>query len=425
MNSIVIDPGKIDGGTSIPPSKSQTHRALIFASMAKGASLVHNILKSPDTDALMEALKLIGVRLTQNGEQLHIEGLNGSIQEAENILDLGNSGIALRFLTALAALSPRPIVLTGDHSLRNNRPMNVMMDALCQLGVRAESLKKNGYAPIVVKGLLEGGKATLDGHDSQPVSALIIASLFSDKGVELTIKNSGEHPWVDLTLEWLDRLNLKYEREGYGYYRIPGKQRFKGFEYTVPADWSSAAFPAAAALVTGGKVILKNVRQDSNQGDKKLFDFFRAMGAQLRYDENEHSLEIFAEKPLRGISVDINECIDAITILAVVACYAEGETHIYNGAVAREKECDRIHCITRELSKMGAIIKECDDGLIIQGSPLKGASLSSYGDHRMAMSLIVAALGATGRSSIDQIDCVKKTYPSFISEIKRLGAQIQ
>lgn len=425
MSEISIMPGKIFGEVYVPPSKSQTHRALIFGAMAKGTSIISNTLPSPDTEALIEALKLIGARFTLTDGHLYIEGINGSIQGAEDIMDLGNSGIALRFLSALSALSPRTVVLTGDSSLCHNRPMGDLLDALSQLGVRAESLKGNGYAPVVIKGPLRGGAARLNGRDSQPVSGLIIASLFSKSGVELTVNNSGEHPWIELTLEWLDRLNLRYSRRGYDYYMIPGEQLYSGFNYEVPADWSSAAFPAAAALVTKGKVVLRNVQRNSNQGDKRLFDYFREMGASIKFNEKLNSLEVGVEGPLKAISVDINDCIDAITILAVVACYAEGTTRIYNGVGARYKECDRIHCIAGELTKMGANVKATEDGLLIHGAPLQGASLSSYGDHRMAMSLAVAALGAKGRTTINATSCISKTYPSFVSDLKRLGAPIE
>jgi len=425
MKTISVEPGKVFGETFIPPSKSQTHRALIFAAMAQGTSKIENVLKSPDTTALINALEHIGAKFTHTDNQLLIEGVNGSIKGSENIMDLGNSGIALRFLTAISSLSQRPVVLTGDHSLCHNRPMGVLLDALCQLGVRAETIKGNGYAPVIVKGPLRGGYAKLDGRDSQPVSGLIIASLFSDEGVDLDVENSGEHPWIDLTLEWLDRLDLRYRREGYNHYKIYGGQRYSGFHYVVPTDWSSASFPAAAALITGGKVVLKNIQGNSNQGDKKLFDYFSEMGAEIKFDDKQNNLEISAKMPLKAISVDINDCIDAMTILAVVACYAEGETRIYNGSIAREKECDRIHSTFKELSKMGAIISECDDGLIIRGTTLKGASLSSYGDHRMAMSLAIAALGAKGCSTIDNTICISKTYPTFIQDLRRLGVTIQ
>lgn len=424
MTALTVIPGTVVGDVEVPPSKSQTHRALIFGAMGCGISTIHNVLQSPDTQALIEAWKLLGARFMEIGNRVVVEGLGGWIRDVETRIDVGNSGIAIRFLTALCALSDRPIVLTGDASIQRQRSMEVLLDALRQLGVRAESIQGNGYAPVVVQGPFQGGTATLSGHDSQPVSGLIIASLFSKFGARLCVENPGELPWVDLTLEWLDRLGLHYERENYTYYSVSGGQKYSGFQYEVPADWSSAAFPAAAALVTKGTVVLHRVQWHSNQGDKKLFEFFQEMGAAVTCCESSSRVEISIDGPLQSIAADMNACVDALPILAVVACYAKGETHLYNAAVAKEKECDRIDCIAKELSKMGAKIVATADGLRIRGGKLKGASLCSYGDHRMAMSLAVAALGAEGASTIDDIDCIAKTYPDFIQDLRRLGVAI-
>jgi 3-phosphoshikimate 1-carboxyvinyltransferase len=286
-------------------------------------------------------------------------------------------------------------------------------------------MRNDGYAPIIIQGPLQAGKVTLAGEDSQPVSALLIASAFAVGPVEITVLNPGEKPWVALTLDWFERLGIPYENHHYTHYKLFGNARYKGFTYHVPGDLSSAAFPIAAALITNSEMTIKNVDMSDSQGDKELIDVFQKMGALIEIDERQKTLHVKKGKPLQGITVDINNFIDAITILAVVGCFADGETLITNGAVAKQKECNRIHCIVKELKKMGAEITETDDGLKVKKSRLKGAHVHSYSDHRMAMSLAVAALGAEGETKVSPVSCVSKTFPSFLNDFVALGSHIR
>ncbi|MFQ5728969.1 MAG: 3-phosphoshikimate 1-carboxyvinyltransferase, partial [Waddliaceae bacterium] len=341
--------------------------------------------------------------------------------DAKGEIDAGNSGIVLRFIAGIAALGDSPIVITGDHSIRHQRPMGPLLEALNRLGVKAESA--NGYAPIMIQGPLRGGRATVNGQDSQPVSALLMAGSLCANGIDLEVAEPGEKPWVDVTLAWLQRLGVPIENDEYKHYRVPGGAVWDGFEYTVPGDWSSAAFPMAAALVTGSELTINNGNLYDSQGDKVLVNILRQMGANI--EENDDSLHVASDGTLEGIEVDINDCIDVITIVSVIACHASGTTRITNAGVARSKECNRIACIASELKKMGAQIAEMDDGLVIEGSKLHGAEVESYGDHRMAMSLAVAALGATGTSVVNDVDCVAKTYGSFPGDFRKMGANIE
>ena len=267
------------------------------------------------------------------------------------------------------------------------------------------------------------GKAELDGRDSQPVSGLIIASAFAKHPTEIFVHRPGEKPWIDLTLHWLDFLGIKYENHHYKRYVIHGNSHYKGFDYTVSADFSSMAFPLAAALITKSPLTLENIDLTDVQGDKKILDALLEMGANLSTENN--AVHVKKGSVLYGKKLDINDCIDAITILAVLGCYAEGETELTNAAIAREKECDRIHAITTELKKMGADIEEKKEGLIVHRSSLKGAHLESYHDHRIAMSLTVAALGAEGETTISGVEYIQKTYPTFAEDMQRLGANIK
>jgi 3-phosphoshikimate 1-carboxyvinyltransferase len=425
MQKMIITSSTLSGSISVPPSKSHTMRAILFGALAEGTSVIRNVLSSPDTDHMIHACKLLGAKCDLKPDCLTIEGLNGKIERVEDVIQCGNSGIILRFLSSISALCPSYVTLTGDHSIRHQRPMHHLLDALNQLGVFAVSACGDGFAPLIIRGPLKGGKVTLQGEDSQPVSSLLIACSLAEGPTEIIARNPGEKPWVSLTLSWLDRLGIDYVNENFERYKLEGNGHFKAFEYAVPGDWSSAAFPIAAALITNSSLTLENVDMFDPQGDKDLVEILRKMGALIEIDEKKKTLHVKAGKKLKGIAVDINHFIDAVTILAVIACYAEGETHILNASIARQKECDRLHAITIELTKMGASIIELSDGLLIRGKPLHGALVNSWGDHRMAMSLAVAGLGAEGSTTVENVDCIGKTFPHFVESFKDLGAIIE
>lgn len=413
------------GQVLIPSSKSHTLRAILFGTLAHGKSRIQHPLLSNDTSAMIEACRLFGAHIEFSAHHIDIEGLRGKILQTEDVIHAGNSGIVLRFCSAVGALAKNPIVVTGDISIRHQRPMKQLLSGLSQLGVSALSMRDDYYAPVIIRGPLQSGKATISGEDSQPVSALLIAASLADGPIEINVHNPGEKPWVGLTLDWFDRLAIPYENHHFEHYRLSGNAQFEGFNYQVPGDFSSAAFPLAAALITNSELTLKNVDMQDPQGDKELVTIFQKMGASIEIDEKNKTIHVKKGSRLSAIKVDINNFVDALPILTVVACYAEGETEIYNASVAREKECNRIHCIATELKKMGAHISETADGLHIKGSKLKGAHVESHHDHRMAMSLAVAAMGAEDETLISSVECVSKTFPTFAQDFKTLGVHIE
>jgi 3-phosphoshikimate 1-carboxyvinyltransferase len=424
MSLCQVRPSRLSGSITIPPSKSHTLRAVLFASLARGQSVINNALTSPDVTAMIDACRMMGANIEIFPDKLVIEGTSGHVRTPDNIINVGNSGIVLRFITAIAAVGNGYTVVTGDHSIRHQRPMEPLLSAMQQLGAYAVSTRENGFAPVVIKGPIRSGKAHLDGQDSQPVSALLIALALAEGDFEIQVENAGEKPWVAMTLDWFDRLGIECRNDRFEHYSITGGQRYDGFHYHVPGDLSSAAFPIAAAIITGSSLAVHGVDLDDCQGDKELIATLQKMGADIKIDRETKMLSIAAGSRLKGITVDINGFIDAITILAVVACFAEGETKLLNASIARNKECNRIQSIATELKKMGADIEELDDGLLVKGARLTGASMSSYGDHRMAMSLITAALAAEGSSSIGGVQCVSKTYPTFFVDFQTIGGNL-
>lgn len=425
MSRYLVKKGMVQGEITIPASKSHTLRAILFGAMAKGKSRIDAYLPSNDAKAMIEACRLFGATLDVTANTIEIQGIGGKIESTEDVINAGNSGIVLRFCACVGALAKHPVVITGDHSIRHLRPMKPLLDGLSQLGVNAASMRGDNYAPVIIQGPIKPGKTVVLGVDSQPVSALLIASAFASGPVEIEVESPGEKPWIDLTLNWFDMLGIPYENHAYERYRLQGNQQIEGFHYRVPGDLSSAAFPVAAALVTNSELTLHNIDMRDSQGDKELIRVFQQMGGRIEIDESAKIVRVKKGGQLKGIKVDINRFIDGITILAVVACFAEGETEIVNAAVAKQKECNRIRCIAEELRKMGADITETEEGLLIRKSPLKGADVYSHCDHRMAMSLAVAALGADGETAISSVECVAKTFPTFPRDFRALGASLE
>jgi len=415
-----IRASKLRGVHKIPPSKSQTMRALIFASLCKGRSSIHNYLHSPDTDAMIQACRCMGAQIKVMEKILEIEG---NLTSAQNVIDAGNSGLVLRFIGAISALTSQYTIITGDDSIRSRRPVKPLLDGLTQLGAFAISSRGNDHAPIIIKGPLKGGIAVIDGEDSQPVSGLLIASAFATNKTELIVTNPGEKPFVAMTLSWFDRLGIPYENENFERYLIPGGTELEGFDYTVPADWSSAAYPIAAALVTNSELTIDGVDFSDAQGDKELIGLLQEMGANIQIEG--HKLTVLPGSKLKGQKIDVGRFIDAITLLPVIGCFAEGTTELTGGAIARLKECDRIKSIVSELKKMGANIVETEDGLIVEQSQLHGTVTQSYADHRMAMSLTVAGLGAEGETVVTGTETVAKSFPGFFDKLREAGAHIE
>lgn len=365
---------------------------------------------------MVDALKALGIEVECQDDLITIQG--GSLKAANNVIDAGNSGQVLRFIGALCALLPTYTVITGDSSIRNNRPVTPLLKGLQDLGAFAESSRLNGQAPLIIKGPISNGKVHISGEDSQPVSALLIATSFLKGKTEILVSNPGEKPWIDLTLDWLKKLGACISNQSYERYIVKGSLSYNGFEITIPGDFSSAAFPIAASLITKSEITIENIDMTDIQGDKKIISILEKMGASFEYENKKLKVK---KSNLKGICIDANDIIDAVPILATLGCFAEGVTEIKNCAIARLKESDRLHCITIELQKMGALIEEKQDGLIIRKSPLNGATMQSHHDHRIAMSLIVAALGAFGESYVKGTECISKSYPGFVNEIKGLG----
>jgi 3-dehydroquinate dehydratase/shikimate dehydrogenase len=424
MTRVNVYKSSLSQSVTLPSSKSHTIRAILLAALAKGTSFIRHPLFSSDTPYAIQAAMQFGAKIEEISSGISIEGVAGFPSIPNDVINAGNSGQVLRFASAFAALSTGYTVITGDYSIRSNRPIQPLLHGLHGLNTWAVSTRNNGYPPLIVKGPLQAGKIRINGEDSQPVSALLMAAAFIEGITEIEVENAGEKPWLALTLSWLDRLHVSYTHTNLEHFIVHGKKERPAFDIAIPGDLSALAFPVIAALVTRSSVCIHRADMKDVQGDKALLAVLQKMGAHIDIDAAAQKIQVHVTDSLKGQVIDVNPFIDAVPILAVLGCCAKGETRLVNGANARKKECNRLQCMVTELRKMGAKIQETEDGLYIQPSLLEGALVESHADHRVAMSLIVAGLFANGKTVIEGVDCIEKSYPHFIRDLQKIGAKI-
>ena len=415
---LTVRPSRLAGEIAVTGSKSHTIRGIAAGALCHGTATLIAPLESADTRSALEAVKTFGAKVTESGDRWVIEGAGGRFVNSGKVIDMGNSGTGLRMLSGLAALQDFPITFDGDDSLRT-RLMQGLLESFSQLGAQVTST--GGKCPLSIHGPVKGGRTVADGTTSQFLTALLFSLPQAEGDSEIELAFLNEKPYIDITLSWLDTLGISVEHsEDYLYWHIPGSQQVKSFSRVIAADFSTAAFPLVAGVIAGNGVGIRNLDFNDVQGDKKVFSYLEEMGAKLEY--TPELLKIVPGCRLTGKVIDLNETPDALPIMAVAACNADGETRLVNAPQARVKETDRIACMTRELAKMGADVEELPDGMVIRGGKLHGAEVESYGDHRIAMALAIAGLTADGETVINDAECASVTYPAFVKDFTRLGA---
>jgi 3-phosphoshikimate 1-carboxyvinyltransferase len=425
MNRIIVTPGQGKGLTTLPPSKSHTQRAILFALMAEGVSVIRNYLDSPDTLAMLSAIEKLGAKVLKKEETvIEILGTNGKLKPAEDVIYAGNSGQVLRFIGAFSALIPSYTVITGDLATRTNRVITPLLDGIQQLGGFAESARQNGTAPILIKGPIFPGKVVMSGACSQPVSALLMAASFLPGPTEIIVEGVQEKPWLALTLYWMKKLGLSFSEQNLERFTVAGRGKYSGFDVFIPGDLSSAAFPAICAIITKSTITLQDFDRENFQGDGKLFTDLANMGVKMEHQPLAKTLTIYGDSSFEGGILNVDEYIDAIPILSVLGCFAKNPLTLMNAGGGRKKESDRLFAITKELRKMGAEIQEEKDQLHIFPSKLFGAELDSWQDHRIAMACISAGLAAEGKTTVNGVECIEKSYPNFYKEFCQLGFKL-
>lgn len=406
----ITPPGHPLSGTVEPPgSKSITNRALLLAGLAKGKSRLTGALKSDDTLYMAEALRAMGVKVTEPDATTFVVEGTGVLQQPEKPLFLGNAGTATRFLTAAAALVDGAVIIDGDEHMRK-RPIMPLVEALRALGVEADA--PTGCPPVTVRGKGMGfpkGSVTIDANlSSQYVSALLMAAACGDKPVDIILKGEeiGAKGYIDLTTSAMEAFGAKVERVSNAIWRVH-PTGYTATDFHIEPDASAATYLWGAELLTGGAIDIGTPADRFTQPDAKAY-------------------EVMAQFPHLPAEIDGSQMQDAIPTIAVLAAFNETPVRFVGIANLRVKECDRIRAVSLGLNEIrNGLAHEEGDDLIVHADPaLAGqtvdASIDTFADHRIAMSFALAAL-KIGGIAIQNPACVGKTYPGYWKALASLG----
>lgn len=419
--------GPLKGELTVPGDKSISHRSVMFGAIAKGLTEVTNFLQGADCLSTISCFRQLGISIENTPEKIlvHGRGLHG-LSAPEKILDAGNSGTTTRLLSGILSGQEFSSVLTGDASIQK-RPMKRIMEPLSLMGAQIESVRHNGCAPLSITGRpLHGISYATPVASAQVKSAILLAGLYADSPTQVT----EPLPSRNHTELMLKGFGANLVSEGKTALLRPGFPLF-GQKIEVPGDISSAAyFLAAGLLVPGSEILVKNV--GINPTRSGILSVIRSMGGRLeilneRLCAGEPVADLFISfSPLHGTVIEgelIPALIDELPMIAVMAAFAQGTTVIRDAAELKVKESDRIATTTAGLKAMGADVTPTPDGMIICGGrTLHGASVSSFEDHRIAMSFAVAAMAAEGTTVIENGDCVRISYPGFYNDLALLAS---
>lgn len=414
MNTVIISPNKLSGTIKTPPSKSDSHRAIICAALSNGISNIGPIYLSDDIKSTINAISSLGAKIEFTEDKVSINGQN-TFSKKNIAINCHESASTLRFLIPVAATGGIDTVFYGTGNLPS-RPIGPYLDCLPKFGVSCQS--HNGL-PLKISGRLKPGSFKIPGNiSSQFISGLLLSlPLLKDNStIELTTPLESS-AYVDMTISTMKKFGVNIEKSHSGYI-IPGNQSYNSCNYCVEGDYSQAAFFIAAGSI-GAPIRITGLRKNSVQGDSKAIEIFKEFGSSIEWDSN--GLVITPQK-LNGIKIDASQVPDLVPILAITACFANGTTEIVNASRLRIKECDRLKAISDSLNSLGANIIEKPDGLIIKGvNKLTSGTVDSFNDHRIVMALSIAAIMADGNIKITNAQSINKSYPSFFKDYNMLG----
>jgi len=406
----------VEGEINLPGSKSLSNRALLLAALAPGQTTLLNLLRSEDTQRMVEALTQLGVSLTMNDDwsRCVVSGHDGLFQAPnEHKFFLGNAGTAIRPLTSILAMMQGNFIVDGDQYMRE-RPINHLVEALKQLGASFEYLGEENCPPLrVIGGSIRGGKVDIKGDiSSQYLTSLLLALPLAPKDSEVSvIGEQVSKPYLDLTLDIMSKFGVNARHENHQYFTIPGGQSYQSpGTYLIEGDASSASYFFAAAAIAGGTVRVNGIGSNSVQGDIEFLDAIEAMGAVV--SRRSDSVEV-SGGALKGIDMDLNHIPDAAMTIAAMALFAEGTTIIRNIYNWRVKETDRMFAMATELRKLGATVEAGHDYIVIEPpEKIQSASIDTYGDHRIAMCFSLASL-SDAEITINNPEVTAKTFPDY------------
>lgn len=409
----------VDARVEVPGSKSMTNRALVVASLAEtGVSRLYRPLEADDTAVMRSALRSYGVLIDDNDDPWLVLGTGGDLAEPEAVVDVGASGTTARFVTAIAGLVPGLSKIDGIPRMRE-RPIGALLDALGAMGVDASGAE--GFPPVEVRGTgrLTGGRVTVDASvSSQFASAILMVAPLADERVEIELQGPVvSRSYLEGTVEMMRVFGAEVTVDGDRFVVEP--TGYRKAHVAIEPDASAAVYPAVAAAITGGHVVIPGVPPQSVQPDLAILDVLAAMGC--RVARTDAGVEVTGPEGgrLAPVDVDLTNAPDGSMAVAVAAMFADGETRIRGLSTLRVKETDRLAALETEIRRLGSEADVVDDSLVIRPRPLHGAEIQTYGDHRMAMSLALVGLRVEGVSVSDPT-VVNKTWPEYFRMLEQL-----
>lgn len=413
---LTVHRSRINGTIAAPASKSHAQRLLAGALLAKGTSTIHNPSRSDDAMAAMGIIESLGARIEDHEDHLRI---TGGFKPVSQKLDCREAGLCLRMFSPVAALADQTMILNGTGSLLK-RPVQMVTDALNQIGVRSQS--QDGFVPIWIHGPLKSGHVRIDGSISSQLLTGMLLALPVVKGDSIIeVADLQSRPYIDLTLHVLNQFGIHVEHDGYREFRIRGKQKYKSGAYSVEGDWSGAAFLFVAGAL-GGSVTVTDIQIDSFQGDRQILTALGRAGVLIETSDSQVTV---SRKDLNAFDFDATQCPDLFPPLAALAAHCQGTSRITGIHRLIHKESNRAKVLQEEFYKIGVNIKLDAGTMYITGpSMMKTGQIDSHGDHRIAMAAAITATCSRTPVRIGSPECVAKSYPSFFEDLKTIGGRM-
>ncbi len=446
----------LSGKITVPGSKSHTIRALMLSCLADGTSRISNPLPSADCISAANAIPLMGARINfgegKEEKVWTVSGAGKNIHLPSDVVNVGDSGSLLYFMSPIAATFEGASIFTGDESLRR-RPVYHVADVLNQLGANAFcAVPGTKTCPFVVQGPITADNTvhTEGSISSQYISGLMMAAMRLKGTLKIELTNPKETPYLTMTKIWLEEFGAKVKiSDDFKHIEVTAPNEIKAKDFSIPSDWEAVAFPLVAALITDSEITIENIDCSGSQGDDKIVEVLQSVGADIEWDKNKAELivrggsksrlgnkgRLSAEAlPSGELHVNLSGFPDAICAVSVAACFIEGKTYIEDIAVCRRKETDRIKVLKKELKKLGAVVEEGDDFMVIHGhSPilkdgsankdfaLHGGIIESYDDHRVAMSLACMGLAIQDANGVvvNDAECCAVSFPDFFNKMNQ------
>ena len=407
-----VSRGRVNGVIAPPSSKSYAQRAIAIALLANGRTILRNIEFCKDTRSALKCIEALGAKVTLLDESTI--AIDGGLNPTTDTLMVGESGLATRLFTPIASLHSSPITIQGEGTLLH-RPMMLMIEPLRQLGVKVAD--GGGYLPIQVEGPIHGGEIEVDGSfSSQFITGLLLSLPMSQEDTTLKVKDAVSTPYIDMTIDTAKRfgVDIMHNEGDYTEFFIKGDQQYQPTDLAIEGDWSGASTMLVAGAIAG-EVTVSNLSTLSKQADTAICRALERAGAGIIIEQDSITV---SKRDLKAFTFDATHCPDLFPALAALAAAAEGVSTIIGTSRLRHKESDRAETIRAEYEKLGIEVDITEENIMkIRGGKIQPATTFSHDDHRIAMSIAVSALRCEGEVTIENAECVAKSYPTFFEDL--------